>query len=282
MATGGGRSALRTVGLLVGALPLLLPGCGAPAGGPGSGELARTVRMATPPRAVDAAACLPPPGEQKPPPMPTPDTRATDERATEYIDGFNDFMARRARWIEAFQAAGKDASTLCRSPVMASYAPGPASLTAALQQADLVIEGAVTTVVYTPAGTMGTVRVVAIYKASDAATARLGTPRPAEVQVSLGYSPEPGPGFSLDTGRLAFHESEPVLLPGARAMLFLQLGRVEHLPPFAIQSFTGGYAIDASGRIVPVPHNPFAEQVRGLPAAQFVALIVRELGKTTP
>jgi hypothetical protein len=49
-------------------------------------------------------------------------------------------------------------------------------------------------------------------------------------------------------------------------MLFLQVGQVAHLPPFAMQSFTGGYEIDAGGRIVPVPHNPFAAQVRGMPA----------------
>ncbi len=49
-----------------------------------------------------------------------------------------------------------------------------------------------------------------------------------------------------------------------------------------MQSFTGGYEIDANGRTVPVPHNPFAEQVRGLPVEQFAALIATELGKIPP
>ncbi len=280
------------------ALVLALAACGAapapvPTGTAPSGQLAvpagttstRTrpgTSETTPQGAVTTASCLPPQGEQKPPPMPTPDTRSSNERATEYVSGFNAFWARRAKWIEDFQAAGKDASTLCRSPIAASYVPGPPSLTAALQRADLVVEGAVTQVVYTPSGTVGTVRVTAVYKASDTAAAWLGTPRPAEVQVALGYGPEPGPDFSLDTGWLAFHENQPVLFPGARAILFLQLGQAANMPPFSMQSFTGGYEIDANGRIVPVPHNPFAAQVRGLPAGQFAALIATELGKLAP
>ncbi len=280
MTTGAGRGPRRAVGLLLAALPLLLPGCGAPVAGE-AGGVPTAPMLATPRPAATAGPCTFPPKGPKPPPSPTVDNRSTEERSAEYMAGFNDFMARRARWIEDFQAAGKDAGALCRVPVAASYAPGPPSLTAALRQADLVVEGAVTTVVYTPAGTVDTVRIVAVHKVSDSAEARLGTARPTEIQITLGYSPEPDSTFSLDAGRLAFRENQPVLLPGARAMLFLQVSQMEHLPPFAMQSFTGGYEIDAGGRIVPVPDNPFAAQVRGMPAEQFAALIARELGATT-
>ncbi len=280
MATGIGSGPLCAVGLLLTALPLLLLGCGAPAAEEASGPAAPT--PAPPQHSATAAPCTYPPKGPQPRPTPAVDNRSTEERAAEYTAGFNDFMARRAQWIEAFQAAGKDAGALCRAPIMAFYAPGPASLSAVVEQADLVVEGTVTQVVYTPAATVGTVRVAAVYKASGTATARLGTPRPAEVQVALGYRPEPDPDFLLDTGRLAFQENQPVLLPGARAMVFLQVGQAANMPPFSMQSYTGGYEIDANGRIVPVPHNPFAEQVRGLPVEQFAALIATELGKTSP
>lgn len=145
----------------------------------------------------------------------------TEEREAAYKRHFEASMARRAQWIEDFQATGRDISALPRVRKLGFYEPGQPSLTAALAQADLVIEGTVTKVVYSPSGTTGTVRVAAAHKVSGTAAARLGTPRPSEVQVALAYSPAP-PSPHYPDGVLAMTEGEPVLLPGARAMLFLR------------------------------------------------------------
>ncbi len=207
----------------------------------------------------------------------------TEERKAAYMRHSEASMARRAQWIEDFQAAGKDASTLPRARSLAFHAPWQVSLAAALEHADLVVEGTVTKVVYTPSSTVGTVRLGAIHKASGAAVAHLGTPQPTEVQVALGYSPEP-PTPRYPEGVLVFSENVPVLLPGARAVLLLKLSlhQTEKLPPFQIQGFTGGYEIDASGNITPAHGNPFADQVRGLSQEQFRSLIARELSNIPP
>ncbi len=278
MTTGTGSGPRRAVGLLLAALPLLLLGCGAPAAGEAGSPAAPTPR--TPQHAATAAPRTYPPKDPQPLPTPTVDSRSTEERAAEYTAGFNDFMARRAQWIAAFQASGKDASKLPRATKSSSSALSATSLLEALQQADLVVEGTVVSATYAPTGTVGTVRVATTHKVSARAATRLGTQQPSEIRVELGYSPEPDRDFS--TGILAISETQPLLLPGAHAMLFLQESKAEGLPPFFIQSYTGGYAIDASGRIIPVPHNPFAEQVRWLPSEQFARLIVSELGKLAP
>jgi len=209
--------------------------------------------------------------------IPDPDqNRSTSERATAYISGFNDFMARRARWIHDFQAAGKNAAHLPQVALAASYGPSQPSLTDAVKHADLVVDGMVTNVVYAPSGTVGTVKIDALYTRSPIAVARLGTARPTEIRVMLGYSPEPDETFSLATGRLSYAENVPLLFPGARAVLFLQADQGSGTPTFSIQSFTGGYAINANGKIVPVPGNPFADQVAGLTAEQFATMVVQE------
>ncbi len=209
--------------------------------------------------------------------IPDPDqNRSTSERATAYISGFNDFMARRARWIQDFQATGKDAAHLPHAALAASYGPSLPSLTDAVKHADLVVEGVVANVVYAPSGTVGTVKIDAMYTLSPIAVARLGTARPTEVRVMLGYSPEPDETFSLAAGHLSYAENMPLLFPGARAVLFLKADQAGSTPTFSIQSFTGGYAINASGKIVPVPGNPFADQVAGLTAEQFATMVVQE------
>lgn len=200
----------------------------------------------------------------------------TEEREAKYKRGLAESMVRRARWVEDFQSRGKDASTLPRAPKLATYQRGQPSLTAALEYADLVVEGRVAKVVYTPTGAVGTLRIATAHKASDAAVACLGSARATEAQVGLGYSPEP-PDRNSPEGVLAFDENQPLLLPGARALLFLQVGQVRDASVFVIQSYTGGYAIDANGQIAPVDGNPFAALVRGLTPEQFTALVIEEL-----
>lgn len=210
----------------------------------------------------------------------------TDARATAYIGHFNASMARRAQWIHDFQASGKDASRLPRAEKMVSTAPGEPSLAAALQRADLVVEGTIARVIYTPSGTTGIVRIGATHKASDNAARRLGTSRPAEMQVALGYSPEP-PSPNYPEGVLAVDESEPLLLPGARAFFFLQeqapgQGQAQDRPAFYPQGFSGSYEVNPQGKVVPARGNPFGQQMRDLTPGQFTALIVSELNGASP
>lgn len=203
------------------------------------------------------------------------DALPDDVREATYQAGYASYMERRDRWIRDFEAAGRDILVLPRSEAMAIYAPGTMTLGEALQLADVVAEGIVTDVVYTPSGTIGTIEIAAVHKISLEAASRLGTTRPTEVQVALRYSPEPDPEYA--TGRLVYPTNQPLLLPGSRTYLFLQASNAEGRPPFYIQSYTGGYEIDEDGQIVPVPANAFADQVRGLTTEMFTSQIVAAL-----
>ncbi len=91
----------------------------------------------------------------------------TEEREAKHKRQLAESEARRARWIEEFQASGKDASKLPRAPKEAIYQRGQSTLTAALEYADLVVEGRVAKVVYTPTGAVGTLRIATAHKASE-------------------------------------------------------------------------------------------------------------------
>lgn len=212
---------------------------------------------------------------------PDPDQNlTTSQRATAYTQGFRDHMARRTQFIQNFQASGQDPAKLPRITKAASYVPPQSSLAEALKNADLVIDGTVTKVTFSPTSvTVATVQVNGLQKASPAAVQRLGVAQPTQVQVALGYTVEPD--LSYASARLVVPENEPVLLPGDRAKLFLQPAQ-SNSNGFYIQSWTGGYAINGSGNIVPVPGNPFASQVQGLTVAQFTSLVTSELSKLTP
>lgn len=207
------------------------------------------------------------------------DTRTTEERATAYTQGFQDFQTRRAEWIREFQRRGRDASQLPRVLRAASYVPPERTLSDALRRADLVVEGQITRVVHTPTGSIGTLRIIAQRKISPEATALLGTPQPLEVDMSMGYSVEPDAGFSQCEGKLGYGEPTPVLFPGARAVFLLQLTRatVPDVPPFYPQNFTGVYESDANGLVVPVRDNPFGGEVGAYTTAGFLARIEDEL-----
>lgn len=215
-------------------------------------------------------------------PQPDPDqNKTTSERATAYTKQYQDSFARRARFIQDFQASGQDATKLPQVTKAASYVPPQPSLTEALKSADLVIDGTITKVTFTPSETIATVRVGALRKASVAATTRLGTAQPTEVQVELRYSPAPADS-SYTNAVLVVAENEPLLFSGDRAQLFLQIDPSGSTPKFSIQSFTGGYKVDASGAVTSGPGNPFASQVQGLNVAQFTSLVTSELSKLTP
>lgn len=217
--------------------------------------------------------------QQAPPPDPY-QNGTTSERATAYTQGLQSHMARRAQFIQNFQASGQDPAKLPRIIKAASYVPPQPSLTDALKNADLVVDGTVTKVAFTPSQTIATVQVSGTQKISPAATSRLGGTQPTQVQVSLGYSVEPDPSYT--TGKLVVPENEPVLLPGNRAKLFLRAENAGSTPQFSIQSWTGGYTISANGTIVPVTGNPFASQIQGLSVAQFTSRIVTEIGTVAP
>lgn len=68
-------------------------------------------------------------------------------------------------------------------------------------------------------------------------------------------------------------DTEPILLPGDRAILLLNNDSVAassttyHAGQYLIEPWTGEYRLDASDSVVPVPLNPFKATVAGEPEA---------------
>lgn len=205
---------------------------------------------------------------------PVVDNRTTEERATAYMQGLQTHMARRAQWIQQFQAMGRDARQLPRSESNARHVSAQPTLTDALREAEMVVEGKLIRVVYTPEGAVGTVQITANRKMSPRAATVMGG-QPTEVEVDLGYSPEPEPGYSQNGGTLVYSDNTPVLFQNDRVLLFLQA--TPNARRFGIQSYTGGYAITANDQVVPTEGNPFRQQLSGRSIGQVGTQITDEL-----
>lgn len=173
------------------------------------------------------------------------------ERQAAEQAAFEQFQQRRAAWIEAFQASGRDARDLPRAALLASYAPPKPTVAAAADAAARVVSGRVESVRFTPSGT------ATVFRASD------GT----AVELVQNGGPEPAENF-VD-GTLAYAENAPLLLPGDDAVLVLERGPGGTLE---IQSWTGLYVV-RDGRVTAVEGNPFKASVDGRTVAELLALL---------
>jgi hypothetical protein len=210
-------------------------------------------------------------GEPKHTPTADPDADLPDDqRMAADAQTFQDFMARRAAWIAEFDAQHRDVTTLSVSETTALSLPGKATLPNAVAAADMVIEGFVSNLHFTPQGTITTIDLTAQLKPGSSTIA-------STIDVLVPGGPEPDPDFS--TGYLATYPGVPFLRPEQHVILFLQSRHSQGAPPpFSIQPVTGEYVIDDHG-VRTVAGNPFSAAVAGRSVASFRSQLLAALSK---
>jgi hypothetical protein len=191
-----------------------------------------------------------------------PDAGLTDsQRQQIYSNGRDTFNARYDRWLASLDLAAIDYGALQRHNIMALYEPPEPSLGAAKIRAEVIALGNVRSIRPTAFdGTYVTLNVDAVIK---------GKPT-TSIVLYQGGGLRPTPDWKGMF--IADAMNAPLLLPGERAMVFLQRNRSGSLE---IQSFTGLYRSN-SGRVVSVRGNPFAARVDGTLERDFVAAVVAQ------
>lgn len=89
------------------------------------------------------------------------------------------------------------------------------------------------------------------------------------LEIPMGGGPEPA--GTWEEVILGYEENAPLLLPGDRAVLFLEYD--QRTKSYGVQSFSGEYLVDAAGKVQALEMNPFAAEVNGKTVDQFAAAI---------
>lgn len=192
-------------------------------------------------------------------PVPNPDAGLTDaQRDAKYAAGRSEFDAHYADWLAHLDPAKVQWAQLPHSEINSfSKAPLP-DLPSAVHGADVIVVGTAKSIALEPSVSRVTVTVEEAIKGAPGGS--------VTVYQSGGLRPTPD-----WTGMVvADSPSAPTLVPGTRAVLFLQ-----HRPEddgYNVLPFVGTYVI-SDGVSAPLEYNPFADNVRGLSVAALKAAI---------
>ncbi|MEO8207581.1 MAG: hypothetical protein ABI598_01005 [Chloroflexota bacterium] len=185
--------------------------------------------------------------------------KSDEEKAKEYEQGRQAFQAKYEAWLADFVAQGRDPRKLQRVEMLATPVDPQPDLATAVATASTVVAARVDSIEFRPSATsIVTMSVTQAAKGDPAKTIRI-------LQVG-GPAPDPSSG----EGTLSFAESDPLLLPGDEAVLFLEGPDSDGI--YSVQSFTGSYAIKA-GHVTALAGNPFAGQVDSLSLDAFLAKV---------
>lgn len=186
------------------------------------------------------------------------DTGKSDEdRAKEYEQGRQAFQTKYEAWLADFVAQGRDPRNLQRAEMLATPVDPEPDLATAVAKASAVVAVHVDSVEFRPSATsIVTLSVSKSAKGDPAKTIRI---------LQAGG---PAPDSSWGEGTLSFADSDPLLLPGDEAVLFLEGPDSNGI--YSVQSFTGSYAIK-DGQLTALEGNPFAGQVELLSVDAFLA-----------
>jgi hypothetical protein len=190
---------------------------------------------------------------------PDPEAGLTDvQKEALHQQARSTFVTRYTAWLNTLNIAALDLHGLRRYDLNADVLPGQPTLTAAVQQAGLVVVGTVMAITPTTfSGTNTTLGVDQVVKGttqSPLTNNQGGGLRPTLDWTGVTIADEPG---------------SPLLLPGDRAILFLQ---VDNLGRLYIQSVSGWYQV-TGGLVTASAGNPFASSVTGKTEATFIQQI---------
>jgi hypothetical protein len=183
--------------------------------------------------------------------------KSDKQRASEYEQGRQAFQAKYDAWLADFVGKGRDARTLQRVEMLVTpVAPEP-DLATAVGAASVVVAARVDSVEFRPSAT-------AVVTLTVTHTAK-GNPT---TSIRILQAGGPMPDASWGEGTLGFAASDPLLLPGDEAILFLEGPDSDGI--YSVQSYTGSYGI-TGGRLTALEGNPFAGQVDVLSVDAFLA-----------
>jgi hypothetical protein len=175
--------------------------------------------------------------------------------------------AKYRAWLDNFVASGQDPRSLERRPMDGGRAAPPKpNLATATLDAEAIISGVVEKADYSlgyyAKGFDGTIVTIRLDSVAKGALIQGQT-----MQVRMAGGPEPYQDYK--DGYLAYAKEAPLLLPGDRAVLFLNRDTVGEYEPHA---FTGVYNI-VNGQVRALDGNPFKQVTEGLTEAAFMTLI---------
>jgi len=199
--------------------------------------LAYAVAYAGPDQVRPAAVAVKPPGPPSPDAAMPPDQRDAKYKALQegYFKKFDE-------WLQSDFVKSQDLRSLPQSPLLGEPVPGYHSLEEAVDHADIVVLGKVVAVT-TGTQTETTFRVERTAKGTPAST------------ISFVQAGGIRPGADFDHPIMAVDEASPMLFPGDRAVLLLEL--LARTGRWRIQNYSGEYRTDPAGNISSTPQNRF-------------------------
>lgn len=171
-----------------------------------------------------------------------------------------DFFERYNAWLDSPAAQSLDVRTLPRAFLMAEFLPSQRNLDAAIARADVIALVEAMEYKFGSWGSSVTLKVESLLKGPSATT----------LTVSLPGGPQPR-NLEFTEAKLVEGEAAPILLPGDRAVLFLERSRDgERLNA---EPYSGHYRVDASNKIQALPGNSFRRDVDAMNVDDFMRTV---------
>jgi hypothetical protein len=188
----------------------------------------------------------------------------TPDEITEYHNRAREaWWATYEQWIADFNASGFDASRLPIAETTDSYVGHELrNLRQAVDAADVIVVGGTKKISWLPHRGLIEFEIERRMKGAQLAPAD-------SLPLLISGGPYPGPDLCFKTAGLISHPPAPLLFPGDRAVLFLEMQPTGALK---IQAYSGEYLIE-DGQIRALEWNKFKDDVDGLTLDAFVRLI---------
>ncbi len=176
--------------------------------------------------------------------------KSNQERMVAIQDSKKEFTARYAAWLADFAASGRDPRSLKRVEMLVTALDPQPDLATAVRNASAIVRVHAESVEFNASGS-------AVVTLSVTGSAK-GTPGRSIRIVQAGG---PAPDAQWGIGTLGYAASDPLLLPGDDAVLFLEGPYADG--SYGVQSYTGSYLVN-DGKLEAVEGNPFRAEIRAV------------------
>jgi hypothetical protein len=171
-----------------------------------------------------------------------------------------EFDRRYPIWLERVQRQPLDLRSLPQGSDTVEWGLPLPDLPSAVRESEAIAQVQAVDVHFVPFSAEVTVKVERVVKGtlpSDLAIRQIAALYPG------------GDGDEWELSSLSVDDAEPLLFPGDRALLFLDLSDGAYMP----QPRTGHYRINAENRLEALPSNPFGALAHGKPLEEFLGVV---------